>query len=157
MHLGNPLKKKFHGFEPKKPKPGKVKYKYDVLGYTGSRQNHFPNDSPEYEDEYDDDSDVIAMSDRTSLSLKEVNTLIKKKDINEKDVFFTASLDEDYLNLKIVHVTKMSDEDQIKEYNEAHAEWEEQEKEHQRYEEERVQQDILRLQRRAEELKKKKK
>ena len=132
MKLGSPLRK-YHSLysEPKKPKPGTIKYRHVKLAYTQDRAHYFPGygaDGPDEEDYEEDDENLELSASRHSLSLKEVNDLVKSKNLDEKDVYFTASFADDYLVLEVVHITKMSEQDILDEYNKLHQEWVEQEK-----------------------------
>lgn len=160
MQLGSRLKKQHWSFQkPKKPKADKVKYQHTVLGTASNRAQYFTNYGREedgYDEENDHEEEMTSSESRTSISLKEVNDLIKKQGLKEKDIYFTAAFDEDYLVLEVVHVHKMSEQEKLDEYQRELSEWEAQEKIQQEYEEQRIQRDLANLQRRAEELKKKK-
>lgn len=161
MRLGNPRSKNRYVYnEPQKPKSGKIKFKYDILGWTGSRAYYFENDSDGGHEELDYDEDnksVAGVTEDHYISLKEVNDLVQKKGLDPSQVYFSASFADDWLHLEVVHVSQMSDQDQLEEYETQYSSWKEYEKLRFKYEEERIQRDIERLQEQAKDLKKLKK
>ena len=142
--------------EPKKPKEGKTKYSTEVLASTSDRYHYFSNNEYDDEEDNDDDEKEIAPS-RQSISLKEINELLKKEKISPENVYFTVSLSDDYIVLEVVNIQKLSYKEQITEYEEEKAEWEKQQKAQQKAELQRIKNDMECLQKRSKELTKKKK
>lgn len=141
--------------EPQKPKKGRKKIKQEVLACVSARAIYFPNGN-EDEYEYEDEEHFLLKLKQQSISLKDVNALIQKKGIDQKNVFFTASFADDYLVLEIVSRKELSYAEQLIEYQEDCIQWEYQVEEQKERELLDTNREIERLQKQAELLKKKK-
>lgn len=144
--------------EPPKPEDGAYKFRVELVEATGDRINHWPggngDDSSFYEHE-EDEPEVAPEYCGTiqGLSLKEINKLVEKHNLNEKDVFLTAGLYEDHLCVEVVHIKKQTEQEQLQEYKDAHEEWARRKKANKKEELTSIQQQIESLQKRAEALK----
>lgn len=143
--------------EPKPPKKGLEKYRHDLLGSIGDRYHYFKNVEDENNYEDFEDKNEIPVNDRQSISLKEVNELLKKENIDPENVYFTATLSDDYIMLEVVNIVKLNYEEQVAEYEELHAQWEQQEEISKKYELERIKYQMEALQKQSEALTAKKK
>lgn len=158
------MKDKYSRFErfwyekPKEPDLNKKRFAITNLIATSERYNHFAN-GESYYDNLDERNDPECMGTppyRQYLSLKEINDIIRSKDLNEADVFFTASFLDDYLCLEALHIKEMSNEEKLEQYQNFCAEWEEQKKIRHEHELQKIKYEMENLQRRADVLAKKK-
>ena len=145
----------------KKPtKPKGTRYRVELLLSAGERMPHWPTSDRSYDHDYEEDEDNPEtegqLPECQCLSLKKINELVKEHGLDENKVFFTASFDEDYLIVEAVHIRKMTEEDKEEEHKANLAAWEEQEEEKRKQEEQRLKWEMESLQRRMEDLKKKK-
>jgi hypothetical protein len=160
MKTRRPARRTRYWYEaPLKPEPGKRQFRQETLGHAGTRFNHFPNSDNEVE--YLDEDEQVESTGKfpvdQSISLKEVNDLLRKEGIDESEVYFTAAFSDDYLSLLVIRLKELSESEKLEEYELQHAEWEKQQQHNLEYEEQRIQRELESLQRQAEELKKKKK
>lgn len=133
-----PRFKKYHYQEPAKPKVDEKRFRMECLESVGERYMHFPNtgrdECYEYGDECyeygDEDNPEISgkLPERQAISLRHINNLIKQNNLDEKNVFLTASFSDDYLMVEVVHIRQLSGEELKEEYEEQYAEWEEEQK-----------------------------
>jgi hypothetical protein len=143
--------------EPKKPLCDSPKFRIEYLAGCSERYNHFRNTANEdYELEDEDNPELTGkLDDRQSLSLKEVNEMVRKEGLDESKVFFTASFQDDYLSLEVVNIKELGAKEQLEEYEDQHAAWKKQEQDRHDYEVKRIEREMQHLQQQAERLKKK--
>lgn len=147
--------------EPPKPESGAYKFRVEMVKAAGDRINHWPggNGSEEYFYEYEEDepeeTPEYSGSLQQGLTLKDINALVEKHGLDEKKVFLTAALYEDHLCVEVVHIRKLSEQEQLEEYKEQYTAWAKRQKLNKEQELERLQDQIEALQRQAENLKKK--
>ena len=104
------------------------KFIFESVMSTASRYSAFLNSDNE---EQLDDSDMNTtgkLSYHTYMSLKDINAAVKEAGIDEKDVVFTASFSDDYLTLEVVHVKKLSEQEQQEDLKAQVAAWKKQQK-----------------------------
>lgn len=141
--------------EPTAPKTGAVKYLQQLISSVSDRAHSFQSNENHYYDDEDADNDDFPIFGEQCLSLKEINKLVKKYDLDEKNVYFTASFYDDYLCLEVVNVRKMTKEEIKKDYEDSLEEWNKLEARKKEEEEKRIQWEMESLQRRMDQLKKK--
>lgn len=134
--------------------PKKVNFLIKSLKHVSERYCHFPNSESEYyEDDCEDDPSMTGkLPDRQSIPLKSVLELIEKKQINPEEVFFTASFSDDYLCLEVVHIKKLNEEEQEKDYKAQRLEWEKRQERRKEEELDRIKMQMESLQRQTEKL-----
>lgn len=146
--------------EPPKPKAGEKRFRIEDVISVSDRVNHFPgaggDESSFYECEYEEPEETPEytgdLGARHSISLKKLNDLVQKHGLNEKDVYITASMSEDYLCVEAVHIRKLTAEETQEEYQEQLKQWQKQNKRNNDYEVERAKQDLELAQKRLESL-----
>ncbi len=106
--------------EPNKPVPNQKRFKIKMLGYVGERYNHFPNygrGEPDQFDDYNDPKLLGKFNKNQSFSLAEALDLTKKLNLDPKDIYITASFNEDYLNIEVMHISELNYDQQLEQYN----------------------------------------
>jgi hypothetical protein len=120
LNICNTNKEVFSNAEQKKPIPGDKRFKIKMLGYVGERYNNFPNYGRGGRDQFDYYNDPKLLEkfyECQSFSFQEVSDLVSKLNLNPKDVHITASFNDDYLNIEVIHISDLSYEQQLEEYN----------------------------------------
>lgn len=120
--------------KPSQPKEDSIKFREEVVITTGDRYHYFP-DHYDYDDYTDEDEDentreLKYLGSRRSLSLKKINELVKEQNLNEEDVIFTVSRADDYINLDVIYMHKMTYAERLEEYEERLKAWNKQEEDH---------------------------
>ncbi len=81
---------------PTPPEPGVKKFRIELIANTSDRACHWPGSNEDYfyENEYDEPEETPEYTGELdqSLSLKEINSIVKEEGLDESKVFFTASL-----------------------------------------------------------------
>lgn len=146
--------------EPPKIESGAYKFQIENIDAVGDRVNHWPGygrddsfyefeeEGVEYTPEY-----TGTLGDRQSLCLKDINALVKEHNLNEQNVFFTASFSDDYLSIEVVHIKKQNKQEQLENYKQEYSNWAKQENLNKEEELSRIQQEIEFLQRKLKDLK----
>lgn len=88
-----------------------------------------------------------------SISLNDVLAIVEKNNLSKDEVFFTVSRQDDHINLELVRATKMSFEEEEKEYRENLEEWKNKEKSKKEKEIKNLEKQIRQLQENIEEQK----
>lgn len=108
---------KYYREIPEKSDFSKKKYSYTLLRGCSERFNHVLSNDPDQDvDEEDQLESTGLLPYNQSISLKEINDIVKQKNIDESEVFFTSSMSEDYLCLEVAHIKEMSDEEKEDQY-----------------------------------------
>jgi len=143
------------------PVIGSGAYEFRIENITAARDrvNHWPgystgNNFYEWEEEDPENCPeyIGSLGDNNCICLKDINALIKEYNFDEKDVFFTASFSNDYLNIEVVHVKKQNEQEQLENYNQEDSNWAKRNDINKEEELLRIQQDISSLQRRLKDL-----
>lgn len=138
--------------KPSLPEEGQEQIKVEILKSTGSRYHYYYNNNyfdPEETYGWYNKGDDSLLPESQSIKLEDVLSLVKKYNLDIKDIYFTGSISDDYFNLEIVRARKLSSEEQIKEYDLALAEWN-------KLQEEKKEAELKRIERKMERLKEKK-
>ncbi len=149
--------KKTPSEEPEKYKDNQKIFRVELLKGVADRYCHFPK-SDDYEDPYSEDEEnsklTGKLSNRQSISLKNINAIVKKHNLDESNVYLTASFSDDYLSVEVVNIKLLSKEEKEEEYIKECSEWKKYKAEIKQQEEDRLKFEIENLQMRINNLKK---
>jgi hypothetical protein len=139
---------------PRKVDTGAYKFKTETLDNISNRVNHWPGWGGDSEEEDFEKSAEVSGKPPYSFSLAKLNKLVVEKGLDPKEVFIGARFDEDYLSMFVQSVKKQTIKEQELEYQELLSKWNEQEESRKKYELERAEQEMKRLQEKLATLKK---
>lgn len=139
--------------EPQPPKIGNKMFIVELLKSTGDRSHYFPTNEKYYDLDNQDRTEFTGkMPARQSLSLEEINKLVNEEKLDHKNVYLTASFDDDYLILETVHVRELSAEEQVEKFESDHSSWEDRRHQQKEYELQKIKQQIEALQKQADKI-----
>lgn len=146
--------------EPKIPKFEVAKFAITNLYGVSERYNHFPNLENYYENLedglYDNPENTGKFPYHQSISLQEINSIVKENSLDEKDVHFTIHFEDDYLILEVLHIKEMSVQEKQEQYKAQCEEWKDQKNLEEQRELEKIKREMEMLQRKSDAIKNKK-